>query len=723
MRKKFVKAKRFCASYNQETCTGCNHEGSDTSEDFSDISDDSDIFHLCVDPAKTWITEQDRDENKIDQIAKLLRRNPFVPPDPEDETSTRDWLNVQSGVALPRAHCAFIGCNWVNDSKGDWEHHLKHHIKKAHMVEMDLEETDKNDFYDFCEAAIQRNAQEIMPSVGVSIDRRSLRYVTDTFNDDSVYSLICMVCAQSKTHTGLSATRFTDGWTRNLSDIQYYPGKKLLEWQQENFTHFDKNFGFRTFMQRYGQDWKVPGESDEKLREFGPNPWEWRRLLQNPRMKEPYEILCCPEDIECKQRHSPEQICRECNVPICKDCYTRLGRGDDVPMALANDNMWGYISPIIMKYKVRWIEMAAVLPYWTTMIVYYVESDRGHLMNEVLKENQHRTCVRGQAFSYIMPWDEIVKSMHQRVKSIPRDPECLKYMLRLHLKVAGKDFHQHLKQVHLRPGILVLLLKELFARKHEAFLGSHAAQCMERHLNDKGVPDFEKLVHDKYPEFEANIALSEREGSIPKELREEIEGLTQKMEEKNTKKRRVIHITKNATPGDAEQKLENCLDDVRPRSFTLDLKPSDCTTPDALKGGALERYGDLNVNVGNQLLSQWESQYFAKILPFVLPRMVSGPDFRPDDKWRRKTDSPVVTPQEWTRGMARRVEGQIRNDSTAISIIRSVCFKHTVEHASNLVVPYPGNRNRPSSVIATEMVKAAQGLYKVLWQGIRVKPW
>ena len=55
--------------------------------------------------------------------------------------------------------------------------------------------------------------------------------------------------------------------------------------------------------------------------------------------------------------------------------------------------------------------------------------------------------------------------------------------------------------------------------------------------------------------------------------------------------------------------------------------------------------------------------------------MVSGPDFRPDDKWRRKTDSPVVTPQEWTRGMARRVEGQIRNDSTAISIIRSAAGK------------------------------------------------
>ena len=67
-------------------------------------------------------------------------------------------------------------------------------------------------------------------------------------------------------------------------------------------------------------------------------------------------------------------------------------------MALANDNMWGYICSIIVQYQVRWIEMAAVLPYWTCMIVYYVEGDRGHLMNEILAEKLQRRGVRGLAF-------------------------------------------------------------------------------------------------------------------------------------------------------------------------------------------------------------------------------------------------------------------------------------------------------------------------------------
>ena len=83
-------------------------------------SDDSDIFHLAVDPEKTWTTEQDQDEAKIEYIASLRRYNPLVPPDPIDTQSSSDWADVHGGVALPRVHCVFQGCPWVKDSKDDW---------------------------------------------------------------------------------------------------------------------------------------------------------------------------------------------------------------------------------------------------------------------------------------------------------------------------------------------------------------------------------------------------------------------------------------------------------------------------------------------------------------------------------------------------------------------------------------------------------------------------
>ena len=115
-----------------------------------------------------------------------------------------------------------------------------------------------------------------------------------------------------------------------------------------------------------------------------------------------------------------------------------------------------------------------------------------------------------------------------------------------------------------------------------------------------------------------------------------------------------MYGVKNATPGDGDQELDKCLDDLRPTSFTLDLKPSDCTTPDLVRAGALERYGELQVETGAKLESQWESKYFSQVMPFVIPRMVSGPDFRPDDKWRRRANTPAATPHEIHRGMPQR---------------------------------------------------------------------
>ncbi len=115
-------------------------------------------------------------------------------------------------------------------------------------------------------------------------------------------------------------------------------------------------------------------------------------------------VLCCPEDVEhCGGAHGEEEICKMCRAPLCSDCrWRRLQEDEDnfrSPMSLANDNMRGYTCSIIAKYKVRWIEMAVVLPFWTSMIVYYVEGDRGHLMHEKIGSQQNRWAMRGNCLS------------------------------------------------------------------------------------------------------------------------------------------------------------------------------------------------------------------------------------------------------------------------------------------------------------------------------------
>ena len=154
-------------------------------------------------------------------------------------------------------------------------------------------------------------------------------------------------------------------------------------------------------------------------------------------------------------------------------------------MALGNDNFWGYTTDLIVRYRVRWIEMAAVMPMWTTMVVYYVEGDEGHVMNEDVGRAQWRTVVRGQCFSFVMPWKDVLHEFQQRLArdptlaELPRDEECLQYMFRLHLRVAGQDFTKQLNQVRLRPFVLVRLLEFLIDRRVPPFNASIDADVFE----------------------------------------------------------------------------------------------------------------------------------------------------------------------------------------------------------------------------------------------------
>ena len=76
-------------------------------------------------------------------------------------------------------------------------------------------------------------------------------------------------------------------------------------------------------------------------------------------------------------------------------------------------------------------------------------------MNEDMGAQKYHTMVKGSCFSFHMPWEDILDSLQQScsdadLTTLPRDEECVKYMLRLHLKVGGVDFATHLKQVHVR---------------------------------------------------------------------------------------------------------------------------------------------------------------------------------------------------------------------------------------------------------------------------------
>ena len=256
---------------------------------------------------------------------------------------------------------------------------------------------------------------------------------------------------------------------------------------RQRWSMFLMNLGLEQFKQCFvntpSQDRVSPLYGMAELEETHS---EWQCEIQCDVDKEAKRLLCCPEDIarcgRCSKSPNKAQICRQCQVPVCTRCYLHMREiarkqcFTVVPLGLCNDNFWGYTTSLLNTLNVRWIEAAIVNPYWTTMLVYYIEGDRGHLMDEVMAQQRSRTVVRGSACTYQMPWEEIVQDVHRNCHgrevqhtAYPRNQESLKYFIRVHMNVGGVDLKKWMKQIHVRPFVLLRLIDFLIDSKHEAY--------------------------------------------------------------------------------------------------------------------------------------------------------------------------------------------------------------------------------------------------------------
>ena len=138
---------------------------------------------------------------------------------------------------------------------------------------------------------------------------------------------------------------------------------------------------------------------------------EWCRTVSRKNASE--MLLCCPEDVMKSNhcRHNETSLCSKCKIPICDECWNLLCRGQKIPKALCNDNYISYQHEFIVREKVTWLEATIACPIFTGLITYYVEgknTERGHLMEEAVGSPQRAYAIRGNCFSFLLPWDTVI---------------------------------------------------------------------------------------------------------------------------------------------------------------------------------------------------------------------------------------------------------------------------------------------------------------------------
>ena len=115
------------------------NEGNDEALDaLSDVSDNSDLFHVSAVESAEPRTEEDADIRICRTIATHLRDFPLLPPDGRDSEKVHSYRDVQSCVAFPFLHCGFKGCGFHFNAapKYHWHHELTFagHLHEEHRL-------------------------------------------------------------------------------------------------------------------------------------------------------------------------------------------------------------------------------------------------------------------------------------------------------------------------------------------------------------------------------------------------------------------------------------------------------------------------------------------------------------------------------------------------------------------------------------------------------------
>lgn len=346
--------------------------------------------------------------------------------------------------------------------------------------------------------------------------------------------------------------------------------------------------------------------------------------------------------------HGREVLCAHCRVPICRQCLQGMpliaARGSNatpahIPMELGQGLFWGYSTNLLVEHRVRWIDMAAVMPMWTHMLAYYVEGHQGHMMNEEASRQQWRCNVQGQCFSFVMPWTQLLEEFKRRqlvdkLLSLPRDEHVLQYLFRIHLKVAGESFAEDLKQVRLRPYVLILLLHWLWETRPDLF--PKRTQASEMILDA-----ITAKVHGLYPETETHLPEAERSGMVPNVFQEQLQPSHTEEGEAvvppRRKSARFVPATKNATAGnDPAESMEEALRSNEPRCCIMDGETSAHVPESKAHAAALHGYlpeeaadahptsqdpdpyttrtADLFLQTGFDMQEHWVGEYVSKAL-------------------------------------------------------------------------------------------------------------
>ena len=344
-------------------------------------------------------------------------------------------------------------------------------------------------------------------------------------------------------------------------------------------------------------------------------------------------LFGCTEDVRCSHQHEHDTLleydtkpyirilCEHCLVPICTCCQLGLRRhesghryrdGGTIPMALANDHYYGHINTYLVQHNVTWLECAASCMVWSTMLVYYLEEPYGPLMKEILGRPQGRTKVKGNLFSFSMPWEDIERCCHeavmqaqpphkealkeiQRDLGLPHSEETLALLVNVHIVGGNKDLALHLKGLTMRVAVIQNLIDMLRQSGYPGY-------------DNHGVNESSKVASRLHERYTSKYGTAQ---FTPAAVMEAVQ-------QKDTSRTSIVQ-DKVATPADAPQAVVEWDKTLRPHHLVAERRSRCQSNIHEHYKAVFSQYGSLGISTGIKMENQHAPYYLGMTFPFTLP--------------------------------------------------------------------------------------------------------
>ena len=418
-------------------------------ESSADESDREDLFFQVkakMPDTQGLPCEEDVVRQRCVELRTYMRMRPCLPLKQDGTEMTSEDLST--GVQLPLYACPFKNCVYVSNDRVQFLHHVAGGVKdprhRACIESICGTNLTWMTRLDYVNGAVAKAERERWPLLGLSTTRRALNTLCKRYNDKTVLCGACLICGQIRTTC--------EGYppiALESNDVTQDRVSKEFAWHSlEWLRHLEKNCpgtllnncSYELWRRRYFSDpsnatcWTYTGPVQGKWsccptfdRERHISKWATCLPMDGHALM----LFGCTEDIFCHDENNHaldletppfvRRLCEKCQIPLCSSCILGLQKhdpdskfldGSTIPMSLCNDHYYGHVNRFIVDAKVTWLECAASCMVWSTILIFYLEMPYGHLMNERMGGASARTQVKGNLFSFTLPWEDIEKCCH-----------------------------------------------------------------------------------------------------------------------------------------------------------------------------------------------------------------------------------------------------------------------------------------------------------------------